>query len=157
VAGRWLTAPPSPRPSLGAAAAALQQDTRQHLGQWCGLSVEVAATQAWGASSLEVTVRVAYRHAASLEFPKSWLQQIQQWRILAGLEQLVQGAPMRVAELRAAAEAARSRAADSQALLGRPFEHADQLAAALARQQQLEAAMREQATAEAPEPAIQAR
>ncbi|HWD44336.1 MAG TPA: helicase-related protein, partial [Actinomycetota bacterium] len=139
----------------GAAAAALQQGTREHLGQWCGLSVEVTPTQAWGASSLEVTVRVAYRHAASLEFPKSWLQQGQQWRILAGLERLVQTAPTRAAELRAAAAAARSRAADSQALVGRPFEHADQLAAALARQQQLEATMREQATAEAPEPAAQ--
>jgi hypothetical protein len=58
--------------------------------------------------------------------------------------------------MRAAAAAARARATDSQALLGRPFEHADQLAAALARQQQLEAAMRDQATAEAPEPAAQA-
>jgi hypothetical protein len=116
----------------------------------------LVSTQAWGASSLEVTVRVGYRHAASFEFPKSWLQQGQQWRILAGLEQLVQGAPTRAAELRAAAAAARARATDSQALLGRPFEHADQLAAALARQQQLEAAMRDQATAEAPEPAAQA-
>jgi len=156
VAGRWPTAPPSPRPSLEAAAAALQQGTRQHLGQWCRLSVEVAATQTWGASSLEVTVRVAYRHAASFEFPKSWLQQGQQWRILAGLERLVQGAPSRMAELRAAAAAVRARAADSQALLGWPFEHADQLAAALTRQQQLEIAMRDQATAEAPEPAAQA-
>jgi hypothetical protein len=138
----------------GATAAALQQGTRQHLGQWCGLSVEVAPTQTWGASSLEVTVRVAYRHAASFEFPKSWLQQGQQWRILAGLEQLVQTAPTRAAELRTAAAAARSRATDSQALLGRPFEHADQLAAALTRQQQLEAAMREQATAEAPSPPL---
>jgi len=91
-----------------------------------------------------------------LEFPKSWLQQGQQWRILAGLEQLVQTAPTRVAELRAAAAAARARAADSQALVGRPFDHADQLAAAVARQQQLEAALHEQATAEAPEPAAQA-
>jgi hypothetical protein len=139
-----------------AAATALQQGTRQHLGQWCGLSVEVAPTQTWAASSLEVTVRVAYRHAASFEFPKRWLQQGQQWRILASLEQLVQTAPTRAAELRAAAAAARARAADSQALVGRTFEHADQLAAALARQQQLEAAMREQATAEAPEPAAQA-
>jgi len=48
------------------------------------------------------------------------------------------------------------RATDSQALLGRPYEHADQLVTALARQQQLEAAMRDQATAEAPEPAAQA-
>jgi hypothetical protein len=77
----------------GAAATSLQQGTRQHLGQWCGLSVEVAPTQTWGASALEVTVRVAYRHAASFECPKSWLQQGQQWRILAGLEQLVQTAP----------------------------------------------------------------
>ena len=156
MAGRWPTAPPSPRPSLEAAAAALQQGTRQHLGQWCRLSVEVAATQTWGASSLEVTVRVAYRHAASLELPQSWLQQTQQWRILAGLEQLVRTAPTRAAELRAAAATARARAADSQALLGWPFEHADQLAAALTRQQQLEIAMRDQATAEAPEPAAQA-
>jgi Ca2+-transporting ATPase len=78
----------------GAAATGLQQGTRQHPGQWCGLSVEVAPTQAWGASALEVTVRVAYRHAASFECPKSWLQQGQQWRILAGLEQLVQTAPL---------------------------------------------------------------
>jgi hypothetical protein len=35
-------------------------------------------------------------------------------------------------------------------------EHADQLVAALARQQQIEAAMRDQAAAEAPEPAAQA-
>src|SRR5215216_5837160 len=138
-----------------AAAAALQQGSRQHLGQWCGLSVEVAPIQAWAASSLEVTVRVAYRHAASFEFPKGWLQQGQQWRILAGLDQLVQTAPTRAAELRAAAAAARARATDSQALLGRPFEHTDQLAAALARQQQLEAAMHEQVTAETPEPAAQ--
>jgi hypothetical protein len=141
---------------VGAAATGLQQGTRQHPGQWCGLSVEVAPTQAWGASALEVTVRVAYRHAASFECPKSWLQQGQQWRILAGLVQLVQTAPTRAAELRAAATAARSRATDSQTLLGRPFEHADQLAAALARQQQIEAAMRDQATADAPEPAAQA-
>jgi N12 class adenine-specific DNA methylase len=128
-----------------AAATALQRGTRQHLGQWCGVGVEVAAAQAWGASALEVTVRVAYRHAASFEFPPSWLQQGQQWRILTALEQLVQTAPTRAAELRALATAARSRAADSQALLGRPFEHADALTAALARQQQIEAAMRAQA------------
>jgi len=52
--------------------------------------------------------------------------------------------------------AARSRAADTQALVGRPFEHADQLLVALARQQQLEAAMRDQATAQTPDPAAQA-
>jgi hypothetical protein len=80
----------------------------------------------------------------------------QQWRILAGLEQLVQTAPTRAAKLRAAAAAARSQATDSQALVGRTFEHADQLAAALARQQQLEAALHEQATAAAPQPAAQA-
>jgi hypothetical protein len=50
-------------------------------------------TQAWAASALEVTVRVAYRHAASFEVPKSWLQQGQQWRILTSLEQLVQTGP----------------------------------------------------------------
>jgi hypothetical protein len=99
---------------------------------------------------------VAYRHAASFEVPKSWLQQGQQWRILTSLEQLVQTAPTGAADLRTAAAAARSRAADTQALDGRPFEHADQLVAALARQQQIEAAMRDQATAEAPEPAAQA-
>jgi len=127
------------------AATALHRGTRQHLGQWRRLGVEVAATQTWGANALEVTVRVAYRHAASFEFPTSWLQQGQQWRILAALEQLVQTAPTRAAELHALATAARSRAADSQTLLGRPFEHADALAAALARQQQIEAAMRAQA------------
>ena len=42
----------------------------------------------------------------------------------------------------------RSRATDTQALLDRPFEHADQLAAALARRQQIEAAMRDQASAD---------
>jgi hypothetical protein len=57
----------------------------------------------------------------------------------------VQTAPTRAAELRALATAARSRATDSQALLGRPFEHADALTAALARQQQIEATMRAQA------------
>jgi hypothetical protein len=36
---------------------------------------------------------VAYRHAASFEVPKSWLQQGQQWRILTSLEQLVQTGP----------------------------------------------------------------
>ena len=76
-----------------AAATALQQGTRQHLGQWCGLSVEIAPTQAWAASALEVTVRVAYRHAASFEVPQSWLQQGQQWRILTSLDQLVQTGP----------------------------------------------------------------
>lgn len=65
-------------------------------------------------------------------------------------------APTQAADLRTAAAAARSRAADTQALVGRPFEHADQLVAALARQQQIEAAMRDQATAEAPKPAAQA-
>ena len=40
VAGPWPTAPPA-----AAAATALQQGTRQHLGQWCGLSVEIAPTQ----------------------------------------------------------------------------------------------------------------
>jgi hypothetical protein len=131
--------------TLAAAAATALRGSRQHLGQWCGLGVEVAATQAWGASALEVTVRVAYRHTASFEFPPSWLQQGQQWRILTALEQLVQTAATRAVELRALAATARSVAADSQVLLGRPFEHADALAAALARQQQLEAAMRAQA------------
>ena len=61
-----------------------------------------------------------------------------------------------MAELRTAAAAARARAADSQALVGRPFDHADQLAATVARQQQLEAALHEQARPEAPEPVAQA-
>jgi hypothetical protein len=51
--------------------------------------------------------------------------------------------------LRAAAAANRARAADSQPLLGRPFEHADKLQAALARQQEIEAAMRADAQAAA--------
>jgi hypothetical protein len=49
--------------------------------------------------------------------------------------------------LREAAAANRARAADSQALLGRPFEHADTLKAALAHQQELDALMRAKATA----------
>ena len=64
--------------------------------------------------------------------------------------------PWQQATPRYGAATARSRAADTQALVARPFKHADQLVAALARQQQLEAAMRDQATAQAPEPAAQA-
>jgi hypothetical protein len=100
VAGPWPTAPPSPRPSplrppprcskvpantwaSGAGSASRSPPPR----------VEIAPTQAWAASALEVTVRVAYRHAASFEVPQSWLQQGQQWRILTSLDQLVQTGP----------------------------------------------------------------
>jgi hypothetical protein len=79
--------------------------------------------------------------------PKSWLQQGQQWRIVAELEHLIETAPARAAELRAAASTNRTRAAETQPLLGRPFEHADKLAAALARQKEIDAAMRAEADA----------
>ena len=157
VAGRWPTVAPSPRRWLVPRPRRCSRAPASTWASGAGSASRSPPPRPGRASSLEVTVRVAYRHAASFEFPKSWLQQGQQWRILAGLEQLVQGAPSRAAELRAAAAAARSRATDSQALLGRPFEHADQLAAALARQQQLEAAMRDQATAEGPSPPPKAR
>jgi len=98
---------------------------------------------------LEVTATAGYRHSASFELPKSWLQQGQQWRIMAALEQLVETAPARATQLRATVAANRTRAADSQLLLGRPFEHADSLQAALARQQEIEAAMRADAQAAA--------
>jgi hypothetical protein len=77
--------------------------------------------------------------------PKSWLQQGQQWRIVAELEHLIETAPARAAELRVAASTNRARAAETQPLLGRPFEHADKLAAALTRQQEIDAAIRAEA------------
>jgi hypothetical protein len=58
----------------GATAAALQQGTRQHLGRWCGLSVEVAPTQTWGASSLEASGWLILPHAFHLA-PASLLSQ----------------------------------------------------------------------------------
>ncbi len=99
-----------------------------------------------------MTATAGYRHSASFEMPNSWLQPGQQRRILAALEQLIQTAPARAAQLRAAAATNRARAADSKLLLGRPFEHADKLQAALARQQEIEAAMRADAQAAANPP-----
>jgi hypothetical protein len=133
----------------GAAADALRLGSAQHPGQWAGLRLTITPTRVWGDAALEVTATAGYRHSASFELPKSWLQQGQQWRIVAALEQLVETAPARAAELRATVAANRARAADSKLLLGRPFEHADTLQAALARQQEIEAAMRADAQAAA--------
>jgi N12 class adenine-specific DNA methylase len=130
-----------------AAADALQRGSPQHPGRWAGLQLTVSPTSTWRDAALEVTVTAGYRQDASFDLPKSWLQQGQQWRIVAALEQLVQTAPARAAELREAAEVKRSRASDSQVLIGRPFEHADRLHAALARQQDIDAAMRAEAQA----------
>jgi N12 class adenine-specific DNA methylase len=146
--------------TLAAAAAdALQRGSPQHPGQWAGLHLTVTPTNAWRDAALEVTVTAGYRESASFDLPRTWLQQGQQWRIVAALEQLVQTAPARAAELREAAGRNRTRASDSQLLIGRPFEHADKLQAALARQQEIEAAMRAEAQAsnnpqqQQPEPA----
>jgi N12 class adenine-specific DNA methylase len=133
----------------GAAAEALRLGSAQYPGQWAGLRLTITPTRVWGDAALEVTATAGYRHSASFELPKSWLQQGQQWRIVAALEQLVETAPARAAELRATVAANRARAADSKLLLGRPFEHADTLQAALARQQEIEAAMRADAQAAA--------
>jgi N12 class adenine-specific DNA methylase len=133
----------------GAAANALQRGSPQHPGQWSGLSLRIAPTTAWRTAALEVTVTAGYRHSATVEVPKSWLQQGQQWRIVAALQQLVDEAPAKAPELRAAAVTKRARAADSEALLGRPFEHADKLKAALARQQEIDALLRAEAEATA--------
>jgi N12 class adenine-specific DNA methylase len=136
--------------ALAAAAAnALQRGTPQHPGQWSGLSLRIAPTTAWRTAALELTVTAGYRHSATVEVPKSWLQQGQQWRIVAALQQLVDEAPAKAAELREAAAANRTRATDSQPLLGRPFEHADKLKAALQRQKELDALMRAEAEATA--------
>jgi N12 class adenine-specific DNA methylase len=125
-----------------AATDALRLGSPQHPGQWAGLRLAITPTRTWRDAALEVTATAGYRHSASFEMPNSWLRQGQQWRILAALEQLVETALARAEQLRAAAAANRARAADSQPLLGRPFEHADKLQAALARQQEIEAAMR---------------
>jgi hypothetical protein len=132
-----------------AAATALQHGSPQHPGQWSGLSLRIAPTTAWRTAALEVTVTAGYRHSATVEVPKSWLQQGQQWRTVAALQQLVDEAPAKAADLRQAAAANRARAADSQSLLGRPFKHADKLKAALQRQQELDAVMRAEADATA--------
>jgi hypothetical protein len=121
----------------------------QHPGQWSGLSLRVAPTTAWRTAALELTVTAGYRHSATVEVPKGWLQPGQQWRIVAALQQLVDEAPAKAAELCQAAATNRARAADSQSLLGRPFEHADKLKAALQRQQELDALMRAEADATA--------
>jgi hypothetical protein len=133
----------------GAAATALQHGSPQHPGQWSGLSLRVAPTTAWRTAALELTVTAGYRHSATVEVPKSWLQQGQQWRIVAALQQLVDEAPAKAAELREAAAAKRTRATDSQPLLGRPFEHADKLKMALQRQKELDALMGAEADATA--------
>ncbi len=130
-----------------AAVDALRLGSPQYPGQWAGLRLAITPTRTWRDAALEVTATAGYRHSASFEMPNSWLQQSQQWRILAALEQLVETAPARAAQLRAAAATNRARAADSKLLLGRPFEHADKLQAALARQQEIEAAMRADAQA----------
>lgn len=144
------SAPLADRAAIGkalavAATSALQRGNPQHPGEWSGLSVRIDPTTAWRNAALEVTVTAGYRHSATFDMPKSWLQQGQQWRIVAALQQLVDEAPGKAADLRDAAVANRARAADSQALLGRPFEHADQLVAALERKQQIDAAMRAEA------------
>jgi N12 class adenine-specific DNA methylase len=130
-----------------AAADALQRGSPQHPGQWAGLQLTITPTTTWGDAALEVTVTAGYRESASFEMPKTWLQQGQQWRIVAALEQLVHTAPARAAELQETAGMHRTRATDSQALIGQPFEHTDKLQAALARQQEIEAAMRAEAQA----------
>jgi N12 class adenine-specific DNA methylase len=136
--------------ALGAAAAdALQRGSPQHPGQWAGLSLTITPTSGWRDAALEVTLTAGYRDSAAFEVPKSWLQQGQQWRIVDALERLIDQAPGRAGELRDAAAAHRARAADSQQLLGRPFEHADKLKAALARQEEIDAAMRADAEAAA--------
>jgi len=136
--------------ALGAAAAdALQRGSPQHPGQWAGLSLTITPTREWRDAALEVTVTAGYRDSASFEVPKSWLQQGQQWRIVDAIERLIDQAPGRAGELRDAAATHRARAADSQLLLGRPFEHADKLKAALARQEEIDAAMRADAEAAA--------
>jgi hypothetical protein len=98
----------------GAAATALQHGSPQHPGQWSGLSLRVAPTTAWRTAALELTVTAGYRHSATVEVPKGWLQPGQQWRIVAALQQLVDEAPAKAAELREAAAASRTRATDSQ-------------------------------------------
>jgi hypothetical protein len=65
------------------------------------------------------------------------------------LQQLVEEAPAKAADLRQTAAANRAPAADSQALVGRPFDHADALKAALARQREIDALMRAEAEATA--------
>jgi len=133
------------RTLAGAAADALKRGSPQHPGQWAGLRLRIEPTQVWRDAALEVTATAGHRHSASFAMPKSWLQQGQQWRIVAALEQLVHAAPARAEELRAVAAAKRARAADSEPLLGRPFEHTDMLTAALNRQQQIDAALRAKA------------
>ncbi len=132
-----------------AAATALARGTPQHPGQWSGLNLTITPTTGWRDAALELTMTAGYRHDATISMPKSWLQQGQQWRLVDALERRVRTAPARAAELREVAAANRSRAADSQALLGRPFEHAAALKAALARQQEIEALMRAEAEATA--------
>jgi N12 class adenine-specific DNA methylase len=150
----WGTNPLTDRAAIAkalasAAANALKRGGPQHPGQWAGLSLRIEATRGWKDAALEVTATANYRHSASFAMPKSWLQQGQQWRIVAELEHLIESAPTRADELRAAANANRARAVDTEPLLGRPFEHADKLTAALARQQQIDAAMRAEANATA--------
>jgi N12 class adenine-specific DNA methylase len=146
----WSTDPLSDRATIGkaladAAASTLRRGNPHRPGQWSGLSLGIEATRGWKDAALQVTVTADWRHSASFAMPKSWLQKGQQWRIVAELEHLIETAPARAAELRAVASANRASATETKPLLGRPFEHADQLAAALARQKEIDAAIRAEA------------
>ena len=98
-----------------AAAAALQQGSRQHLGQWCGLSVEVAATQAWvpaRSRSPSGSPTGTPRRSSSQELAAARPAVAHPGRPRAARP----GRPEPGGRARAAAAAARSRATDSQAL-----------------------------------------
>ena len=111
-------------------------------GTWRGLEVGVKATRPWrGEWALSLCVEASYRRD-ELDFPATWLEKGQWWRLTRVLEIWLEESKAKVTAWRAEAERLLAAAEEARAHAARPFERAGEIAAALARRKAIEKEIR---------------